>query len=778
MELIVCLVVLAIVVWGIKRARYKSVSASRSTRGSSHASAGESVDVVALRRSAKGMVSLADDFGTPRHGKRTPGQAGGADARWVRHDETVHVAGHSLPGGMIYVGTTLPSPRSGDPDNCLIDKRCKVATSRADVGGQTMEYWPSYSSITPSARLAYLQWLAGGRKDPAYSIGYVFLFLYGLERRLVLEDNRGDAAAIAAELQRLLFIYGENRSFRGYASELLDIAFCLDSTATEMQAPAPGLCNGRPIPTSVRLRLGKRLAQKQPLTADDCLIWILSLPTTKARTPVTRCFEELRSMWGIRFEAKHPAGLSVKAPKTELQVHYSAASGTFSRTVNLQHDGSAIPEIAALSAPLNGLGELFESCVADLESYSRFLARQPHARGTPEAAMLLPRDVLDKMPDNPLATLSSRMEALFGGQPIASVSVASLLEATGVAVAGEKLNAGHGKQVGGMLDKLDIGFEPDIRYGTGGLTADGTAVLFKAKGGATVDGSKVEYRATRAMVEIAALAATSDGNVQAAEFEAIKLEVLSLTSLSATERARLLAFATMALKNIVRHETVLNRLSKLPMGERRRVALAAVSAVLSDGYAAAGEVRFLEKLHKAFGLPVDELYPMLHRGGVEIDQPTMVAAEEASKGTPIPSLPSPSAPKSSRKTVRIDDAKLARIKAETADVSKLLASIFVEEDAVPSTPPMPLVPLVGGSGFIGLEEAHGILLSAVMAAGSMPKPVFEARAKELRLLPGGAIETINEWAFDRLDEAALEDDDDVVVPAHLLEALNDTRANA
>jgi hypothetical protein len=61
-----------------------------------------------------------------------------------------------------------------------INPKLPISSAQADVRGNSMPYWPSYASITPFARRAFLEWMAGGRKDPAYGISYVFLFLYGL----------------------------------------------------------------------------------------------------------------------------------------------------------------------------------------------------------------------------------------------------------------------------------------------------------------------------------------------------------------------------------------------------------------------------------------------------------------------------------------------------------------------------------------------------------------------------------------------------------------------
>lgn len=105
---------------------------------------------------------------------------------------------------MIYVGRGLPPIKewTAVTEPALIDPALPVDVQRADRDGREMSYWPSYSAISPTCRSAYLDWLAGGRSDPGISIGYVFLFLYGLERR-VLSTMASDQRPPGARQRRL-----------------------------------------------------------------------------------------------------------------------------------------------------------------------------------------------------------------------------------------------------------------------------------------------------------------------------------------------------------------------------------------------------------------------------------------------------------------------------------------------------------------------------------------------------------------------------------------------
>ncbi|MGE3796171.1 MAG: TerB N-terminal domain-containing protein, partial [Dehalococcoidia bacterium] len=104
---------------------------------------------------------------------------------WIPPDRDVEVQGRRLPGGL-YVGESLTSLTGWSAEPALIAPNLPARDRRPDHLGTTMGYWPSYSEISAPARTAYLDWLASGRPGGAY-IGYVFLFFYGIERRVLVD---------------------------------------------------------------------------------------------------------------------------------------------------------------------------------------------------------------------------------------------------------------------------------------------------------------------------------------------------------------------------------------------------------------------------------------------------------------------------------------------------------------------------------------------------------------------------------------------------------------
>lgn len=66
-----------------------------------------------------------------------------------------------------------------------IDVNLPISEIPADPNINIM-YWPSYDQLNPNQRKTYLNWLDNGAKD-IISIGYVFIYYYGLERWLLTE---------------------------------------------------------------------------------------------------------------------------------------------------------------------------------------------------------------------------------------------------------------------------------------------------------------------------------------------------------------------------------------------------------------------------------------------------------------------------------------------------------------------------------------------------------------------------------------------------------------
>ena len=214
----------------------------------------------------------------------------------------------------------------------------------------------------------------------------------------------------------------------------------------------------------------------------------------------------------------------------------------------------------------------------------------------------------------------------------------------------------------------------------------------------------------------------------------------------------------------------------MPNARRQAADLALLTAV-ADGHFDPAESRVLEKIYSVLDLDPAAIYTDLHAlqyGGSE--PPVVRPAEGGVTGYRVPGPPEePRAEKAISDGLELD-MDLVRAKlADTQKASTLLAGVFVDESEPPSTTGTGREGAPLTANFRGLDKAHARLLQTLVARAEWPRDQYEAAAAEYGLMPGGALETINEWAFERMDEALIEDGAPLLV---YLEVWNDHCANA
>lgn len=707
-------------------------------------------------------------------------------ARWIAPSEAVVVQGSQISGGLFYLGDVVQFRDGRSTDQYAINPKLSASAARPDVEGASMPYWPSYAGITPAARRAFLNWMAEGRSSRAYGVGHVFLFFYGLEHRAFVDADPTSLPALIQEVERLLTSYPDNNSFRGYATRFLGYARIAAGIPIPPPMPSPERTVSSEVDVAIRLRLGQALQQNGALGADDALLWALAIPDVYLRTPAVRCFEEFERLFRYRFNEKYPNGLALRTAGN-IRLSYKAASGAFEVPIPGSHD--RYPDICQTSGggPAD-LKRIVQECTDELDSFSRFVGRRPDARESMQAALLLPEPLQRDPADGRIHVFGQKMHRSMGEHKRASTKMRNMLEAAGFDMpANGKVTPTLADQLGSVLDCIDIAIEPDRRYGSGVPQLDDQVIIFKADGGGKVDPDRSSYRAVKAQVEVAVLAAAADGDASADELKRVIAGVREATDLTPIEQARLIAYAATVFNSPPKQDRVMRKLGERSPEERTIIADAALAIIAGNDNVDPSEVRFLERLHKALGLPKERVYSALHRASPphRADEPVAISQEVRAEGVPIPASGRPPISVSAVKpkveatpasSVRIDAARLARTQRETQTVSALLANIF-EEDA---PAPAETAPAASGATgpLAGLDAGHAELVELLEIKGSLPRAEFEQRAKDLKLLPDGAIERINDWAFDRFEEAIIEDGEDVVMVEHLRDRLAELREAA
>jgi tellurite resistance protein len=597
----------------------------------------------------------------------------------------------------------------------------------------------------------------------------VFLFFYGLERRAIVDGTSGgevasaaaaDLPAIAKEVRRLLGIYGtQPGSFQRYASEFLSVVELAALSDKLYLRPIPEFPRSYELPLYLRLALGQCAVDKVPVPPALALAWVRMDPNMYLRTPATRCPEQFETVFRQKYEQKLPGGLMLPKNKTKLKFVYHPASGGLRDYGEIKLTFGETPDVAVLTAPVTKLREVAEAATSELDAYSRLIGRTPSAATSLEGLLLLPptlwpegaRQKLDAV-----VTRTSRgMAVMKLGDLASSVAVAQSLERNTVTSLARALEAMH------------VGMEPDVLAGAKTPKADDNVVLFSLPQGEPVARGTATYQAAALTIQLAMAVALADGDLGAEEMRQLRQQIDGWTHLTPAHQQRLRAH----LRYLMDAPPSLPSLKKKlePLAPAAREAIAKFMSVIAqaDGYVSPAEIKTLEKVYKVLGIDPQKVFSDVH-----------AVAAAAPSAKPAPAAPAPAVAKATKPTspgFQLDAARIAALQQDTDKVSALLSNIFTEEPAQPASPATTEVAETAdvdadaAFGLVGLDAAHTAFARQLISRAQWTREELLDLASDLDLMLDGALERINEAAFDAHDGPLTEGDDPVTINRDILE---------
>lgn len=678
------------------------------------------------------------------------------NAKWVPPGQTTAIAGIGIGGGMLYV-STAPRREFQDTDPALIDPNLKVTSAEIDISLPLTGYWPSYTTITPDARKAYLRWLAGGRQAPAANIGYVFLFFYGLERRVLVDaqtepDARAELPLIRTEIQRLLEIYGENHSFHRYATQLLDFVTFAHWTEKEYLAAPPSVPESCfELPFRLRVGLGKMAVDQKPVPTDWALAWALSDPTIVRRTPVTRCEDLFAVLFKQKYVESCGAGIALKVNRTKLRISYHPASSRLSYN-DFTHSIADLPDVSAVRTPVTRLQQIVDECTAALDSYSRYLGRNPDKEETLDALLLLP--VL-LWPDAVRAELEDIKRRVGDG-----LLVMSFGEFSGRLKSAGSLSREKVLGLARALESLHLGLEPDVLAGYKTPKAEDKIALFATPAEDSAARNAPAYAAAVVTLDLACGAALADGEFSSHELLHLTRQIDSWAHLSDAHRKRLKAHLRLGMDQPLPLSSLKKKLDPLPVEAKRSIGRFLAHLTQADGKVTPDEVKFLERVYVTLSLNSQLLYSDLH-----------VVPDANGKGfSPTVSSTQKSTPTSG---FTLNAERIAQLQKETEEVSALLAGVFAEEQHIePQFEEVAIdEPSPGAAGILGLNTEHSAFVRRLVSQYSWSKSDLNDIAADMELMLDGTLEHINEMMLDMFEKPLTEGDDPIEINRELVEQL-------
>ena len=292
---------------------------------------------------------------------------------WVAADTTVTIADYDIPG-MVYVGENLASVKSYNfIEPSLIIPSLKVKSDRPDYAGQHVDYYPTYGRIPPTSRAAYLEWLADGRRTPNVHVAYLWLFFYGLERRVFYDllgagrqpnTSMQELEVILEEVKQLRAVYSDSAMYSAFVHKT-DLFIDLCSVISSKDALYETLNPFEANLILLQIGLGQMVAQRHPIPANWALAWYVRLSKNRLRTAATRCLDELQTLFALRYSENYGEGMRLKSGKSILSIDYYPASQTFNRFVKV--DVGNLPDVGKFTSKISQLDRLVTASTTQLE---------------------------------------------------------------------------------------------------------------------------------------------------------------------------------------------------------------------------------------------------------------------------------------------------------------------------------------------------------------------------------------------------------------------------
>lgn len=744
-----------------------------------------------IRASAKAKLGFSDQLLSGLKEKySTPSKS---SAVWVEKLEYHDIHDRKIKRGFYYLSNG--HGLSGSYENPAVVSVGKPVGAPALLAkaytDNTLSYWPSYDKISARCRGAYLDFLASQRDHPETPISYIFIYFSGLEYRVINEDEQisdDEYLDIYKEVIRLHSIYGTNHSFGKYSSNF--IAYLKVSRqelidAYEQEYPLESALLQKHLAPSNKISVARSIAEKGLIDTELAWGWLNDSGNYNFKTPSIRLSDEFSLLFRTTFNQKYPIGMPIIHNGSSLNMVYEPSNFSVGRT---RFPFKDLPEPSSFTKPLMNIINIADECNQALDPVSRYLSKDGTSKDDLDAIVMMPRvlvrEIISKTNlmvgdiHNWMMSIISDAKGLSTTDELWRRLNQPLPESGIVTAAESKEFQKDSRRLVLLIEAMGYGVAPDKRYHNEDLIHYDSFVVF--------DGAHPEnflpsdaYNDAKAIINLAATIAKSDrnksGNNDNKEsvalhntVESILAIVFSALTLDDNEKKSLEAYALWKLTNNSDSIKLTPKKDhfKVLDGSDEKTANLVMSAAFSVNIFNKQRVGKAEKVYAYLGHNKSDLPSIIHKL-----QTSGLAAEPA------------------RDSGRLDMDKLRRYEAETKSSANILHTVFAAEleqsDNVKDIEPIEIADIhteaaaignqlptesaepEGNTSIIkGLDAAHSDLYSNLIEKEEWSAAEVNTMCQTLGLMLSGAIETINDWAFDNIDAPVIEECDGEIIVDH------------
>lgn len=675
--------------------------------------------------------------------------------RWIEAEEEIEIHGKKIAKGFFYYGESLYCDNGYYEEPSLVNPFLIISdVEYQDTNGL---YWPSYNRFSPDERASYLSWLASDRDNANCDISYVFVYFYGLERRSVLDYLNGlvtdqEFINIFQEVKRLNSIYGsKSHSFLRYSYNLMGVMYLLRPDLISLEDLEVKELEG----FLFKIKLASYVVAGKDIPSNMAYEWLVGFGGYYLRTPARRCHKEFRRLFDMEFSKRFPLGFKVKPNKRPLKLVESFGNITISPK---DIDIGFLPDVTSLRSPINKhLIPIAELCTEKLESYSRYVGQKEGNADEIAALFLLPEELLR---ENDLAKelkreINSEVTRNDGLVSIATIwSKMKMKQPT-------RMNKREVEILTKIANFLGYEYAPNEQHYGIKVKPTDNVVFYSLDEESPELSVSSEFHYIALSLRLGAIVASTDGVIDPHERNYLSNLIDKNNKLAVNEKISLKAFLTWCLHSDLNMLGIKSKVAKLSSHEIDLIRSIIINVVLADGISSPDEIKQVEKIYRSLGLDsqlvIKDIHELSTLGANTKLNPTLDSEQP--------------------EVVSINYDALAEYKKETHDVQEMLGNIFKDdsdeleddiEDHVKEDTSME-----SNHKYQGLESIYIPIYEELIKKEEWELEDIKLLESKFNVMMNGAIESINDWAFELVGEAIIRENGPYYIDLEIVEEVEE-----
>lgn len=681
--------------------------------------------------------------------------------KWINCGEKVEIGGILLNRGGFYLGECFKLPRKVLKENnwrynCnfiygpVVNPLLPISKGFYNDD----DYFCSYQDMMPTQRYEYLQWLSGVSPIVEISIDIIEYYIYGLEIRLFIDEstNSNERKQIILQLIELnkQILNLDRNVFAEYYRLMYNIKGVIISALVKyFSDSATNYFSEEELMLGddyVDYIINHDLKGKTELMPEDAYriakkICILN------NLPILLYEDKIKERFISLFQQKYNKHSIVNNSEYFIRNEHTIKMPSISllycsEDVYFKYDLPETPiDDFKVKFPIKEIVRILEE---DFWLYN--ICSDKFNCSAPLALLQLPK-YIDLKGDNNIILFQKYIESILDKYDYSLVDVDSLLKRIGYVRNDEKsLYLNTIQAITNALQKLRVRIVPLIDIDSKRLNFGDNCILYRINDDSEVERTEI-YSRLELFVRLAGQIIQVDG-CNDNDFRYID-NFIDSKSDTLGNAIHLKAYSRWLQnkKQPLDKKTKDSIVKTLNKEQCKNFATAMLTLTCSQGDVNHKRVEILTKIFPLLGEDINNIHSQIHRMMTDDEDFAIVEVKKDAKEYVISQSGNQS--RSNKKNVKIDTVKLSKLEAQTISAQKMLSEIFSDEEVIESKVSSNQTPLIA-------------ILTRLLTRSEWSKEEVDTICREYNVITGSILEQINDYSYDKIDDAVLDEDDGLV----------------